>query len=130
MTRRAAVVRETRWVYTLIQLVLLGALVATGAILSCSPAGVFFAVGGYLAYAFGSRALLTGDHRRGIRLFRNHQYAEALPHFEQSQAFFERNAWVDRYRVLVILSPSAASYHEMSLLNQAACLIHLRRGAE
>jgi hypothetical protein len=123
-------VREIRWLYVLPQLALLGVLVAVGIILSRSPTGVMIAASCYLVYSRGSRAFLARDHNRGIRLFRDQHYADAFPHFKASQTFFERHAWIDRYRAIVLLSSSAASYHEMALLNQAACLIHLHRGAE
>lgn len=38
--------------------------------------------------------------------------------------------WLDRYRQVLLLSPSGASYHETALINQGVCLVHLNRGPD
>ena len=35
--------------------------------------------------------------------------------------FFKRNAWIDKYRYIILLSSSRVSYTEMALLNIAFC---------
>ncbi|MCP4661211.1 MAG: tetratricopeptide repeat protein [bacterium] len=94
------------------------------------PAGFFWGASIYLAYSFGSRAILARHHKSGIRRIFRRRWAEALPCFQRSQAFFERFPRLDRYRQVFLMSPSGASYHEMALLNQAICLVYLNRGSE
>lgn len=77
--------------------------------------------GAYLAYSFGSRALLTQTHRQGMLLTRQGRYKDAIKKYEQSYAFFSKHAWIDNYRSLVLLTPSAMSYREMALVNTAYC---------
>lgn len=63
-----------------------------------------------------------------MRLTKQGQFREALPHFERSLAFFERHEWVDRWRSLVMLSGGALPYREMALVNMAFCFAQLGDG--
>lgn len=76
----------------------------------------------YLIVSVILRTTIPRHHRRGIRLFRQERFAQAIPHFYQSYDFFTRHAWVDRWRMLTVLSSSHISYKEMALLNVAFCL--------
>ena len=130
MPRRVPVVRELRWLYVVPQLI--AGSVSVGICLAAFgyPTGLLLGASIYLAYSFGSRAIFARHHKAGVRRVFRRQWAAALPCFQQSQAFFERFAWLDRYRQIFLMSPSGASYHEMALVNQAVCLVHLDRGAE
>jgi tetratricopeptide (TPR) repeat protein len=130
MPRKVPVVRELRWLYVLPQLAAMAVAITACIAAIGYPTGLFLGAAIYLAYSFGSRSILARHHRAGVRRIFRRQWAEALPCFQRSQAFFERFSWLDRYRQLFLMSPSAASYHEMALLNQAVCLIRLSRGAE
>lgn len=130
MSRKFPVVRELRWLYVLPQLVSLAVAVGVCEAAFGHRAGLFAGGSIYLAYSLGSRAVLAHHHRSGVRRIARRQWAEALACFERSQAFFERFAWLDRYRQVLLMSPSGVGYHEMALLNQAVCLPDLDRGAE
>ncbi len=58
-------------------------------------------------------------HRRGMRLYRSQQYAAAIQSFGESYDFFARHEWIDRFRAITMMSPSAISYREMALCNIA-----------
>jgi len=74
------------------------------------------------AYAIASKQLISFHHRRGIRLVRARQWADAASAFRQSYSFFSRHPWLDRYRAVFLMSSSAPSYREMALLNEAFAL--------
>ena len=42
-----------------------------------------------------------------------------------SKTFFEKYAWIDKYRALILMSPSVYTYHEMAMMNLA--YIHLEK---
>ena len=75
----------------------------------------------YLAYSIGSRQIIASAHRTGIRLSKQGKFQEAIPQYERSYQFFTKHKWIDRFRCLVLMSPSAISYREMALLNIAFC---------
>ena len=80
---------------------------------------------GSLAFAFLSLVLkltFTKDLRKGTDALNAKHYAEALPWLDRSAAFFQRYPWLDRYRYLLLLSSSALSYREMTLVNRALCI--------
>lgn len=72
-----------------------------------------------LTYLVASRLWISRSHRRGVRLVRNQEYSSAVEAFKESYAFFEKNGWIDRYRAVTLLSPSAICYREMALCNIA-----------
>lgn len=57
-----------------------------------------------------------------MRLFKQERFAEAIPEFQRSHAFFAKHAWLDRWRALTLLSSTRVGYREMALLNAAFCL--------
>ena len=65
-----------------------------------------------------------------MQLLRIGQYPEAIARFEASYIFFTRHVWIDRYRSIVMMSPSAASYREAALINIAFCYAQIGQGAE
>lgn len=124
MTNKVPVVRKTSPALVIHQFIVLAAVVLGAWLLLGEQMGISaLAVGSgaFLAYSFGSRALLTGSHRQGMLLTRQGQYKEAIKKYEQSYAFFSKHAWIDDYRSLVLLTPSAVSYREMALVNIAYC---------
>lgn len=118
------IVRSTNWLLTIPNFIVLVLCMAICYALFSARIGIFsISLGAtvYLIYSFGSRALLTRDHRRGIRLIRQGRYAEAIVAFEKSADFFTRYRWLDRFRALTMLTPTKYSYHEMALNNIAFC---------
>jgi tetratricopeptide (TPR) repeat protein len=116
------VVRQWTWLTALPQLIVLGVLAALCAfflwdryrVSSLSIAGAIF-----LAYSYGSRALLLKYHREGIALTHQTRYEEAIDAFKKSYDFFSRHLWVDRFRSLTMMTPASQSFREMALINIA-----------
>jgi tetratricopeptide (TPR) repeat protein len=120
-------VRLTSWPLVVPQLIIFGVLLTIGAFLA-SAYGLFLACGLHLAYSWGSRAVLARAHRRGIRLSSRGLYEAAIAAYQESYSFFTRHRWLDRYRAVTLLMPSAMSYREMALVNTAACYVQLGDG--
>lgn len=110
------------WIRALPQFAVLGASIFVAyALLPSGQKRAALLVGGvaYLVYSFGSRMIITRHHRAGIRAFRRGRYGDAIKHYDESIAFFERHSWVDRFRAITVMSPSIWTYHEMALMNRA-----------
>ncbi|MFM2093789.1 MAG: hypothetical protein RIS70_913 [Planctomycetota bacterium] len=118
-TRGVPVVRSISWPATIPQLATLSLAVTVGWLLTRSVQGVFFGSMAYLIYSYASRLLLARYHRQGVRRSRAGQFREAIPLHQQSYEFFSRHTWLDRYRAITMMSPSAMSYREMALINIA-----------
>ena len=129
MKSQTPIIRQVSWLASLPQLV---ALVCAIAIAFCLGAPNPFIYGPlvYLAYSIGSRKWIPRAHRTGIRLVKQQQFAEAIPKFQESYDFFERHPWIDRYRSIVLMSPSTASYREMALANIGFCYSQLGDGKQ
>jgi hypothetical protein len=130
MGGRVPIVTSISWWATIPQFAALAICCAVGYWLLRSPRGVMVGAAVYLAYSFGSRSLIPWYHRRGVRLSRHGRFAEAIPQHQTSYDFFTRHAWLDRYRAIVMMSPSAMSFREMALLNIAFAYAQLGDGAK
>jgi len=113
-------VRQISWTVVIGPLVALAAIAVATAIAGL-PSGIVWGLGLYVAYAQGSRRLISGRHRRGVKLLKQGRYREAIAQLQESFAFFDRHPWLDRLRCIVLMNPSAASYREMDLTNIAFC---------
>ena len=110
------------------ELILLALLVVGGAILTYAKQGVqslMIGAGIFLAYSYGSKALLTQSHRQGLLLTKQGHFLDAIRAHKQSYAFFSKHLWLDRYRSLTLLTPALMSYREMALINVAYCYVQL-----
>lgn len=125
---RAPTVRQISWWGTIPQFVALLLLMEAGAAIAKSSHGILYGAAAYLVYSIGSRTLIPIAHRRGIRLSRNQHFEQAIAAFEESYEFFTRHPWIDRFRSLVLMSPSAISYREMALCNVAFCYTQIGNG--
>jgi tetratricopeptide (TPR) repeat protein len=103
------------------QFVVLGITMAMGWFLTDSMQGTALGGAVYFVYSVGSRSILLKFHNRGMRLLQAQEYGEAILEFESSYGFFSKHMWIDRYRSITMMSPSAISYREMALVNIAAC---------
>ena len=123
--------RPVAWASLIPQVLCLGALTGLAYFAFGLEWSTAFLVGAgvYLLYSFGSRAVLAREHKVGMRLTKRGDFAEAIPHFEEALAFFERHAWVDRWRAITMLSSGRFSYREMALVNIAFCYSQLGEGA-
>ena len=120
MSSRIPVVRPISWVATIPQFAA-GTFAITIGALFLGVEGAVLGSGSYLAYSFGSRILFLRSHRAGRALTARELFEEAIPEYEQSLQFFDRYSWIDRYRSIVLMSPSAICYREMAMLNIAFC---------
>lgn len=118
-SQRVPTVRPISWLATIPQLVALSAAVTVGWFATHSSTGVFCGAVVYLTYSFGSRRIIPRAHRRGIRLLQAQRFEEAIRAHEESYEFFTRHAWLDRFRSVMMMTPAAMSYREMSLINIA-----------
>ncbi len=84
----------------------------------------------YLILSFSLRTIIPSNHRKGMRLFKQKKFEEAIPHFIASYNFFKKYHWLDKYRYLTLLSSSQISYTEMALLNEAFCLSQIENKNE
>ena len=74
------------------------------------------------------RTLIPKDHRNGMKKVKTEDFRNAIPDFEKSYDYFQKNDWIDKYRFLVLLSSSRISYKEMALNNIAFCYGQIGQG--
>jgi tetratricopeptide (TPR) repeat protein len=127
MSSAVPTIRQMSWPAVLPQLVAIGAAMGIAYLLGV-PDAVLWGAAVYLAYSIGSRQFIARAQRAGIRLVQQERFAEAIPKFQESFEFFERHPWIDRYRSIVLMSPSAMSYREMALANIGFCYGQLGDG--
>lgn len=120
MASKVPTVKQIAWTSVIPQVLLIGILIYVFYLLNIGDPFIFGALT-YLILSFGLKNLLTEDHRQGINLTKQQKFADAIHHFEKSVSFFSQNAWVDKYRFLILLSASKMSYREMGLCNIAFC---------
>lgn len=128
MTQRIPTVRPVSWLATIPQLLALATAVMIGWLATRAASGVFWGAVVYLVYSYSSRKLIPRAHRRGIRLSQTQQFEDAIRMHKQSYDYFTRHAWLDRYRSITMMSPSAMSYREMALINIAFAYSQLGNG--
>jgi tetratricopeptide (TPR) repeat protein len=124
MSSKTPVVKQISWLQVIPQLVVMIALIIiVHAALRPAELSLSFMLGAaiYLVYSIGSRRIITSAHRNGMRLVKQGKFQEAIPHFERSYQLFARHKWIDTFRSLILMSPSAILYREMALLNTAFC---------
>jgi tetratricopeptide (TPR) repeat protein len=127
MSSAVPTVRQISWPAVLPQLVALGAVIGIAYLLGVPDAMLWGAVA-YLAYSIGSRQFIARAQRAGVRLVKQERFGEAIPNFQESFEFFERHPWIDRFRSIVLMTPSAISYREMALASIGFCYGQLGDG--
>jgi tetratricopeptide (TPR) repeat protein len=125
---RVPVFRPIHWPALLLHVVLIALAFWIGSRVTVDPLGAGFGGLVFIGYSLLTRKLLTTAHRRGIRYMKQQRYEQAIEAFRESYAFFNRHAWVDRYRAITMLSCAAMSYREMSLINLAFAYSQLGDG--
>ena len=80
---------------------------------------IFFGILLYLIYSIVSRMIIPLHHRNGIRAISRGKYQKAIEEFNESYDFFSRHRRIDKFRSIVLMSPSIMSYKEMALVNIA-----------
>ena len=74
----------------------------------------------YLIYSQTTRRILTSKHRRGIKEATRKNYDESTRYFRESVEFFSSHSRLDKYRSVLLLTPSAWTYQEMGLISIAS----------
>ncbi len=67
------------------------------------------------------RITVPRSHRKGMKALKQNDFESAIAYFKESVDYFTRNRWVDKYRVITVLSSSKMSFREMGLCNIAFC---------
>lgn len=112
---------------SVITLIILVLLIFAGLLVS-SEYGLLIGTSSFLVLRLLLR-LIARDHRKGMMLVRQQQFNDAVPHFLQSYEFFDQRRWLDDYRAIFMLSPSAIGYREMALNNAGFCYSQIGDGA-
>lgn len=120
-------VRQISWGHLLLQFPLIGLFIYGYYLLELEYFGPWGSAT-YFLLALVLRGLLAGANHRGMQLVKQQRFAEALPFFERSVAFFTAHRWVDTYRFLTMFSSSSMSYKEMALCNIAFCYGQMGQG--
>lgn len=127
MTRRTPVVRELSWPKVFPQVLALGLSISIAYWFVRDRSAVMWGAIGYVICSYGSRYLVLRDHRAGIKATRAGEHEGAIQHFLASYEFFSSHPWIDRWRSVLLMSASGASYREMALINVAFCQAQLGR---
>ncbi len=122
-------VRQSSFALVIPQLIAIAVAILVAVRLSPSY-GFIYGPAVYLLYSFVSRFLLTREHRAGVALAKEQKFEEAIPRFQKSLDFLDRYPWIDRFRSIILMSPSAFSYREMALANIGFAYSQIGRGAE
>jgi tetratricopeptide (TPR) repeat protein len=129
MGSRTPIVRQTSWPLVVPQLAVLALAIGIASIfVQPFHLAAMWGAGACLLYASLSRLLILRHHRRGMALLLAGRFHEAIDAFESSYRFFARRPWLDRYRAITLMMPSAACYREMALVNIAYCFVQLGDG--
>jgi tetratricopeptide (TPR) repeat protein len=91
---------------------------------------IFFGAITYLLISYILKKLIPRDHRTGVKKTKLEQFEQAIPDFEKSYAFFKKHEWIDKYRIITLLSSSKMSYREMALANIGFCYGQIGNGKQ
>ncbi len=122
------VVRQRSWLLTIPQVAILFLLIVLGYVLFKQQWGWWsLAVGLYvfLIYRFIVRWAFMGDFYRARRKLVRGEYEEALRLYEKVYEFFSKHPWLDRFRYLILLTPSKRMIRETALNNIVYCYFQL-----
>jgi tetratricopeptide (TPR) repeat protein len=128
MKANVPIIRQTSWLLVIPQLIVLALCIGLSAALFWNELQVLsLSLGAaiYIIYALASRLWLTHHHGLGVNMVKNGKYQQAIIEFEKSYAFFSKYPWIDRFRALTVLNPSAVSFREMARVNIAFCYLQL-----
>ncbi|MEC8424807.1 MAG: tetratricopeptide repeat protein [Myxococcota bacterium] len=129
---RASTIRPTTWWGTGQAAVLFAVFWAVSATL----VGEWVRGLGVAALAFATyrliivRMLICRHHRAGVALTRAGRFSEAVQAFRSSAAFWQRWAWLDRSRGLLLGTSVAYPFCHLGRYNQAYCYRRMGRDEE
>ncbi|MDX2139967.1 MAG: hypothetical protein SF123_17910, partial [Chloroflexota bacterium] len=97
--------------FIILQIVVVSALVAVLYLVVPTDSSPYLPLligaGAYLVWSRLATLTLLRPHRTGVQMLRAGAYAPAIQQFEASLRLFSRFPWLDTYRWLTLLSPSA-----------------------
>ena len=122
MSSGKPIMRQIAWLSILPQFFIMGVLVVIF-ILFVNPfeLALFLAMIVYLTISLILRRCVPHNHRKGVLLYKQGNYIQAIEEYKKSYDFFCKHSWIDKYRYITLLSSSKVSYTEMALLNIAFC---------
>ena len=129
MASGTPVIRQINWLAIALHLCIFVAMVYLFQGLNVGAPSLM-AIATYLVLAYFLRFFLAKYHRYGMMFIKQHAYENAIPYFEKSYEYFQKNAWLDKFRAFFLLSSSRISYKEMALVNLAYCYSQLGEGAQ
>ena len=109
MASNVPTIKQINWIAVILQILLIGIIIYVYRLLNIGDPFIFGALT-YLILSFGLKNLLSTDHRQGIKLVKQQKYADAIHYFKKSVDYFSKNAWVDKYRFLTLLSFSNITF--------------------
>ena len=129
MASGTPVIRQINWLAIALHLCIFVALVYFFQFLQVGAPSLS-ALAAYLVLVYFLRFFLAKYHRYGMLLLKRGEFEAAIQNFELSYSFFQKHAWLDKFRALFLLSSSRISYKEIALVNTAYCYSQLGNGAE
>lgn len=90
---------------------------SVGGVYGMIASGILFA-----GYAFVSRRIILSGYYRGMKCLHAKAFDAAILSFRECADFLAEHQWIDRFRVVTMLSASAISFREMCLCNLAFTL--------
>jgi len=81
-----------------------------------------------LTFAFiliSLRLVFGRYHSRGLRYYKRQQFEKAIAEFKKSLDFFRAHEWVDRYRIVTMLSPAELAFREIAMISIGSCYAQL-----
>ena len=127
MTSKVPTIKQIAWISLFPQLGLMALLMAAYYYFEVEEF-ILFGAGTYLVISYLLRTQIPKQHREGMSLVKIQDFTTAIPRFEKSFDYFTKHEWIDKYRYLILLSSSKASYREMALINIAFCYSQIGDG--
>lgn len=113
--------------FGLVVLVVLCCAVLAASVFFVPERGVQVGASVLLLYVLLSRLVFTGDHQLALWHQAHQEYELAIPRLEASLRYFERHGLLDRFRFVLLLSPTGYRYRELALLGLGHCNAQLGR---
>lgn len=127
MASKVPIIRQIAWISTIPHVFVIGGLIYIYDVLGL-PQPMLWGALTMIMLSIGLKTFICKDHLQGILLVKQKKFGEAIPFFEKSVAYFSKNAWIDKYRFLTLLSSSKVGYREMGLCNMAFCYAQIGDG--
>ena len=103
---------------------LLLAFIVVGAIAG-KEIGIIIAGLTFTVILFSLRFVFGRYHSRGLRYYKRQQFEKAIAEFKKSLDFFRAHEWIDRYRIVTMLSPAELAYRENAMISIGSCYAQL-----